>query len=205
MTIQTWLLFATVALVPAFSPGPAFLLAISNSLRYGAGATFVSAAGNALGLFLIGMAAYAGFGTVLNASVTAFTVFKFVGAAYLIYLGIKTWRDRSELASATLPGVQANRNSLFGNAFVIALTNPKAMILLAALFPQFMSETTTLAEAVILSGTFSAICYFAHGCIAISGGQLRRFLAVPARLSRVRKAIGALFVGFGVALATYSR
>ena len=93
MLMKTWLLFLAVGILPAISPGPAVLLAISNALRYGPRAVLYSALGNALGLSILGFAVAFGLAAVLAVSAAAFTTVKIIGAAYLVYLGAKLWRD----------------------------------------------------------------------------------------------------------------
>ena len=95
MPIDLWLVFIAVSLLPAVSPGPAVMLAISNTLRFGRNATLASAAGNATGLVILGYAVALGFGALMAASAVAFTVLKVIGAAYLIFIGLKIWRDKS--------------------------------------------------------------------------------------------------------------
>ena len=207
MTLETWLLFVAVSLVPAISPGPGVLLAISNTLRFGRNATLASASGNTLGLILIGYAVAFGFGAIMATSALAFTVLKFAGAAYLIYLGIKIWRDKTSFNS--LDGCMAARKShraLFGQAFLVSITNPKAILVITALFPQFMAGgQVNLLHISILSWTYAALCFLNHAAIAIAGNQLRGFLMAPKRMTYVRKVTGGLFVSFGAALASASR
>ncbi|MBD8890513.1 LysE family translocator [Roseibium litorale] len=207
MTFQSWLLFVALSLLPALSPGPGVMLAISNTLRFGRTATLVSAAGNALGLVLIGYAAAFGFGAVMAASALAFTVLKLIGAAYLIYLGIKIWRDRSSLQVHDKgPAAPRSQGRLFAQGLFVSVTNPKAMLVITALFPQFLPhDGFTPGLATILSLTYAALCYANHAAIAYAGDTLRRFLLSPNRLTFVRRMLGTLFVGFGTALAAASR
>lgn len=207
MSLETWLLFVVVSLIPAVSPGPGVLLAISNTLRFGRNATLASASGNTLGLILIGFAVAFGFGAVMATSALAFTVLKFAGAAYLIYLGIKVWRDKSSFNS--LQGCLSNRKShraLFFQALLVSITNPKAILVITALFPQFMQGTGfDLEQTLILSLTYALLCFANHAVIAVAGDRLRRFVTSASRMRLVRRITGGLFVSFGAALATASR
>ncbi|MCX2721948.1 LysE family translocator [Roseibium salinum] len=207
MPIDLWLVFVAVSLIPAISPGPAVMLAISNTLRFGRNATLASATGNAVGLVVIGYAVALGFGALMATSAVAFTVLKLIGAAYLIYLGIKVWRDKSGFHLQD--GLPAARNSgwkLFLQAFLVSVTNPKAILVITALFPQFMRpDGIDLAEISILSFTYAALCFLNHATIAFAGAHMRRFLTSARRMRWVRRITGGLFVGFGTALATASR
>lgn len=207
MPFETWLLFIAVSLVPAVSPGPGVMLAISNTLRFGRNATLSSAAGNALGLILIGFAVAFGFGALMATSALAFTVLKIIGAGYLVYIGIKIWRDKSSFnALETGTAGRKSYRSLFVQALLVSTTNPKAILVITALFPQFMTHGgVNLEQTAILSITYAALCYANHAAIAFAGNSLRRFLTSPNRLTLVRRITGSLFMGFGAALAAASR
>ncbi len=207
MPLETWLLFVAVSLVPAVSPGPGVMLAISNTLRFGRNATLASASGNAAGLVLIGFAVAFGFGALMATSALAFTVLKIIGAAYLVYIGIKIWRDKSSFNALETGGTaRASYRKLFLQAFAVSITNPKAILVITALFPQFMTGSGFhLGQTALLSFTYAALCYANHVAIAFAGNSLRRFLTSARRLTLVRRATGGLFMGFGAALAAASR
>ena len=95
MIFSNWLVFCGVALLVTFTPGPAVLLAISNSIAIGPRRAMICSLGNALGLFVVSAAAMAGMGVVLATSATAFMALKLAGAGYLIYLGFRQWRSRT--------------------------------------------------------------------------------------------------------------
>lgn len=207
MPIDLWLVFVAVSLLPAISPGPGVMLALSNTLRFGRNATLASASGNALGLVLLGYAVALGFGAIMATSAIAFIVLKIIGAAYLIFLGIKIWRDKTTFQLQD--GVLTARKSgwkLFLEAFFVSVTNPKAILVITALFPQFMrADRIDLLEITILSVTYAALCFANHAAIAFAGGHMRRFLTSARRMLWVRRITGTLFVGFGTALAAASR
>lgn len=208
MTLQSWLLFMTLSIIPAVSPGPGVMLAISNTLRYGRNATLVAALGNALGLVILGYASVLGFGALMATSALAFTVLKLIGAAYLVYLGIRIWRDRTTIEEAEQPSQRRSmrKGSLFFQALLVSLTNPKAMLIISALFPQFMGrDGFTWQQASLLAFSYAGLCYANHAAIAFAGNSLRRFLMSRSRLTAVRRVLGSMFIGFGAALAAASR
>jgi homoserine/homoserine lactone efflux protein len=206
MTIESWLLFIAVAVLPAISPGPGILLTVSNSLRYGARATIYSAAGNSIGLTVMGFAVGFGLAAILAVSTLAFTIVKLVGAAYLVYLGIKLWRDGKALSLPDGAASPVSRFRLFRQALFVSLTNPKALVLIAALIPPFVDPVgPVLPQVTILSVTYAVMCFANHLLLAFAGGRIRRFLASERRMIAVRRVLGALFIGFGAALATASR
>lgn len=207
MALETWLLFVAVSILPAISPGPAILLAVSNTLRYGSRPTVFSATGNALGLVVLGFCVAFGLAAVMAASATAFLVLKLVGGGYLIYLGIKLWRDRQALHIDTgRPAAVHGGRYFLAQAFLVSVTNPKAILVLTALLPPFLDmQRQLMPQVAILSVTYAVICFANHLFIAYAGGWMRRFLLSERRLTYLRRGLGTLFVGFGVALATMQR
>ncbi|MES0882508.1 LysE family translocator [Roseibium sp. SCP14] len=207
MSFDLWLVFVAVSLLPAISPGPGVMLAISNTLRFGRNATLASATGNAAGLVVIGYAVAFGFGALMATSALAFTVLKFIGAAYLIYLGLKVWRDKSSFqVASSIPANRKSSRKLFLEAFLVSVTNPKAILVITALFPQFMrADGVDMLEISILSITYAALCFANHALIAFAGNHLRKLLTSARRMRWVRRVTGGLFVGFGTALATATR
>ncbi len=206
MSLQTWLLFVAVSVPLAISPGPAILLAISNALRYGAGAVLFSAAGNMLGLIIVGFGVAFGLAALMAASAAAFAIVKFAGALYLIYLGVKLWRDRAVFSLDTEMPHSAKRPSrLFFEALFLAITNPKAIIILAALLPPFMNTSgSALPQVAVMSVTYAGLCFLNHLLLAFAGGWVRRLFNSEWRMRTLRRALGTMFIGFGAALAATS-
>ena len=206
MLFNTWLLFVAVSIVPAISPGPAILLAISNSLRYGARATLYSALGNALGLTILGFAVAFGLAALLEVSALAFTVVKIIGALYLIYLGVKLWRDGKAISLPNQSVPVLGRRKLFAQALLVSVTNPKALIVLAALIPPFIDRAQPLLPQVAaMAVTYAGLCFLNHLMLAFASGKVRRFLSSQKRMLAVRRVLGSMFIGFGAALAAASR
>jgi len=206
MPLETWLMFVLVATLPAMSPGPAVLLAISNALRFGAGATAISALGNSLGLFILSFAVAYGLDALLARSALLFTALKFAGGLYLAWLGIKLIRNK---AAFDLPEVGSTRakspSGLFLEALLVALTNPKAVLLLAALMPHFLAAGPQALTVAILAATYAGLCFLNHMLLGALGGRLRRGLASARVRALLRGGLGACFIGFGGALAAMSR
>lgn len=207
MTIETWLLFVLVSILPAISPGPGVLLAISNALRFGTKAALLSGLGNAIGLTILGYAVTLGLGAVMATSAVMFTIVKMIGAIYLLYLGIRVLRDKTAFrVDETVTVAKRSGKQLFGTAILVSLTNPKAMLLIGALFPQFVgSNANDLLSISILSFTYAILCFLNHVFLAVFGGRVRNYLKSERITRRLRHALGTTFIGFGAALASYSR
>jgi homoserine/homoserine lactone efflux protein len=207
MPLKLWIVFVFVSILPAISPGPAVLLAVSNSIRFGPSATVYSALANSIGLTLMGIAVVFGLSALISASTVAFAAVKIAGAIYLCYLGVKLWR-RAEAFDLTASATPASKRpaKLFVEALVLALTNPKSFVLVAALLPPFIDrDLPVFPQAAILSLTFAAMCFLNHLLLAFAAERLRGVLVSKSRMSAVRRALGTLFIGFGAALALNAR
>jgi homoserine/homoserine lactone efflux protein len=212
MTLSTWLLFVSVSLAAAFSPGPGVLMAISTATTQGARRAFYSSAGNALGVFIVATTAVAGLGLLLKTSAMAFGALKLAGAAYLIYLGIKMWRKApAEPADAGATDAQptpvvaaASRLSTFRSGLLVAVSNPKAILFFTAVFPQFMPpDHVDPVRFLLLTTTFTACTLISHFFYVASASWVkRRVKHSVARARLANRTTGVVFVGMGGALLT---
>jgi homoserine/homoserine lactone efflux protein len=202
MHISNWLIFCSVALLATFSPGPAVLLAISNSVAKGPRRALICSLGNALGLFVVSGVTMAGMGVVLATSASAFTILKIAGAGYLIYLGIKQWRNQTNAFSTENASPAPNAGwRLFGQGVSVALTNPKAILFFSALFPQFLTQDAPLFEQfVVLTITFSVCALISHTFYALLAHNLRSQFESPRRARLFNRVSGGLFVLLGLSL-----
>lgn len=203
MPFSTWLLFCGVALLTTFSPGPGVLLAISNAVAVGPRQAMFSSLGNAAGLFIVSGAATAGMGALLAVSASAFVVVKLVGAAYLVYLGIKQWRSPPLPLGAAAPSAAQPRTAgrLFLQGLGVAVTNPKAILFFTALFPQFLTPGASLAlQTVLLTATFTALALVSHAFYVGLFRSLRRFLTEARHVRLFNRISGGLFVLLGLSL-----
>jgi len=213
MTVSTWLLFLSVSLAAAFSPGPGVLMAISTATTMGAKRAFYSSAGNALGVFIVATTAVAGLGLLLKTSALAFGALKVAGAAYLIYLGIKAWRSAG-LVTATAeaaaraesaPGAaEASRFATFRSGLLVAVSNPKAILFFTAIFPQFMPpDHVDPVRFLLLTSTFTSCTLLSHFFYVACASWLKRSVKQSiARTRLAKRTTGVIFVGMGGALLT---
>lgn len=206
MTFETWLLFVALSILPAFSPGPSLLLTLSNALRFGGALPIWSAMGNTLGMVVIGLGVTFGLGALMATSGTAFLILKIVGGCYLVWLGIKTWRDKSSLELSEEEIQLPSRHHIFLTALGVAVTNPKAIAVQLAIIPPFMSDPTTLhRDGAIMAVTYALTCLVSHLCVVLLSTKLRGFFSSAKRMRFLRRGIGATFMSFGAALAAASR
>jgi threonine/homoserine/homoserine lactone efflux protein len=207
MEITTWLLFIAVGTAAVISPGPAILLAISNSIRYGITKVLLSTIGNISGLFLLSTAAIFGLGAILNTSHKLFLIVKVIGAGYLIYLGIRQWRSKENFFADNklIPDGQKikfkTNKKFFLEGFLIAMTNPKAILFFTALFPQFIKTNSALTpQFLIMTFTFMAmsfICLMGYGLLA---SKVKHWFAHGSRTKWFNRTLGSVFVALGAGL-----
>lgn len=206
MQISNWLVFCGVSLVVCFTPGPAVLLAVSNSVAVGMRRTVISSLGNALGVFIVSGVAMAGMGAVLAVSATAFMVLKVVGALYLVYLGVRQWRSRDNAFASTAtasPGQARTRVEwrLFAQGLGVALTNPKSILFFSALFPQFVTPGASIfSQYLLLTSTFTACALLSHAFYVVLVRQLKGRLASSASARLFNRVSGGLFIVLGLSL-----
>jgi homoserine/homoserine lactone efflux protein len=204
MNLMDAVVFAPIAALIALGPGPNNFCALNNSINYGFRAAMLGTFGRlacyALFLFISAI----GLGAMLLASETAFTVLKVCGAAYLVYLGIKTWRSREFSGLQLSDGLavkppKAPIFKLMRNEFLVGLSNPKAILLFAAIFPQFIKASEPAAEQFLYLGSTYLLAEFFVGSLVYSlfGQQIRRWVKTAKGISRLNKSTGAFFVGAG--------
>lgn len=204
MTLTTWLGFLVAAIVIAVTPGPGAVISMSTGLRHG----YLAALTAILGLQAAILAQLAivglGLGALLAASETAFLVVKFVGAAYLVWLGIQKWRSPAIPVDADAPEV--GRRGLFLNGLMVNLTNPKAIIFIGALVPQFVNPAgEQLQQYGLIAITLCATDMAVMSCYALAASRLGRWLHDPRAIRTQNRLFGSLFMSAGALLAISSR
>lgn len=204
MQFSNWLVFCGVALLVTFTPGPAVLMAISNAVAIGPRRALICSLGNATGLLVVSGVAMTGMGVILATSATAFMVVKLAGAGYLIYLGIRQWRRRTDVFSSipvTAGSTQHSAQRLFGQGMAVALTNPKAILFFSALFPQFLvPEAPIVTQFTLLTLTFAACAIFSHLVYILLAGSLKNLLGGNPRSRLFNRLTGGAFVLLGLSL-----
>lgn len=208
MNSQTWLIYAATVFLVSATPGPNMLLAMTHGIHYGARRTMATCLGLMSGLGLIMAASSLGLGALLVASEPLFATMKWAGAAYLIYLGIRVWRSQPvpvhELEGQGRDAVSLG--SMFRSGFMVSLSNPKAFVFFAALFPQFIEADKPQApQFMVLLATFVVIESVWQLAYARGGERLAVWLNTAQRLKRVNQLSGGAFIAAGVLLSSVSR
>ncbi len=207
MSWTMWLAFLAAALVIAVSPGPGAVLSMSTGLRYGYAAALRAIAGLQIALLLQLCVVALGLGAVLATSEAAFAVVKFAGAAYLIWLGVQKWRSPPEPIGGDGEGQRVqSRRQLYAQGILVNLTNPKAIVFIAALVPQFIvPDRPQWPQFAIIGATMVAVDMMVMSCYALLATRFRPLLRNPRLLRLQNRIFGGLFVGAGAMLAASSR
>lgn len=208
MTLSTYLLYLVAVVVLVLSPGPTMLMCITNAIHRGAGMAICSALGSVTAVLGIMLLSAMGLGALLAASETAFSVLKIGGAAYLIYLGVKTWRSPSMgFQTSGKPDAQrATRSNSFIQGLMVGGSNPKALLFFAAFFPQFLNAQAAWApQFTVLASTFMTFELCVLSLCALGAARIAPLLASGARIRWVNRVCGGLFATMGGVLLTVRR
>jgi threonine/homoserine/homoserine lactone efflux protein len=201
-------MYLTLVIVATATPGPAVLFIMTNSALHGWRKAAFAALGNIFGLFCLGIIAITGLGAILKASAMIFTVIKYAGAVYLVYLGLKLFFQKNlDLSAETNQLISVNVSSLkiFIQAFSVAVSNPKAIVFLTALFPQFINMNEALiSQFSILIITLMIFSFAFLMFYALIAHNAKNWLAKPKRIKAVHRTSGSIFIGFGILLAMSS-
>ncbi len=207
MPLDLWLTFVAASTALLLIPGPTVLLVLSYALSKGRSVAVASAAGVALGDLVAMTASLLGLGALVLASATAFTVLKWAGAAYLVWLGVKLLRSAPSAGlEAMTPQRDVTAQSVFGHAAAVTALNPKSIAFFIAFVPQFIRpEAPLLPQFGILIATFVGLAAINAFAYALLADTLRRGIARPAVITWLTRAGGATLIGMGVLTATLKR
>jgi threonine/homoserine/homoserine lactone efflux protein len=162
--------------------------------------------GVALGDFMAMSLSVVGLGAVLAASATAFAVLKWVGAAYLVYLGFMMWRRPPRLLADLADQRRTSDLAKLGHAFAVTVLNPKSIAFFVAFVPQFISPATPMGTQVpVLVATFVALAVATNFAYAMAAGTLRDRVRQPRVLRAFNRIGGTVLIGAGIATAALSR
>ena len=199
MRLDNWLIYLLAAIGLSLSPGPNGLLALTHGALHGRGKALYTIFGGAVGFVTIIALSMFGIGALLKTSLAWLTVMKWLGGAYLVWLGIQVWRS-PPLALELDTGVEPRPGwSLFQQGALSALTNPKALLFFTAFLPQFIDPARSLfVQFLVMAGTFAVTEIVTEILIASMAWRISPWLKRVGR--RFNQACGGLFVLIGAAL-----
>jgi len=195
MTFESWSLFLAALLTATVSPGPNVMVVVKHAFEYGLRGAAATVAGNVAALLIMALAAALGMGTLLHQMPGAVAAIRFAGGAYLIYLGLKSLWGLRRIAAADLRDhvrqelAVANSLRLASKGFAVSISNPKAILFLSALFPQFLDETRPLAPQF---GILFVTIMVSVGAIHMGYALLASYWPAAPEMRRLRVATSAL-------------
>lgn len=203
MDVSFLLVFLTTLFVATITPGPSMLLALNHGISFGWRRSLATAWGNVVATALQCLVSFVGLGLVLSKAAWLFSTVRWAGAAYLVYLGCRLLFGRGDMIAASQAGgPSVPKRSLFGEAFVVTVSNPKAVCFFSSLFPQFFADgQLSVGKAVVmllstLMMTFSCMLLY-----ATAGARIQRLFRRARFRTLFQRGVGVALVGFGVGLA----
>lgn len=201
MSVEVWAAFVAASAILLIIPGPTVLLVVSYALGQGWRAALPMAAGVALGDFTAMTFSMLGVGALLATSAGLFMALKWLGAAYLIWLGVKLWRAGGTLDTEPRTN-RASASKMLGHAWLVTALNPKSITFFVAFLPQFVNpEISFLTQMLVFEVTFLVLAFANALGYAVIASRARRLAGNPTAISWFNRAGGTLLIGAGIATA----
>lgn len=207
MSWSLWLAFFAASWAISLSPGPGAVAVMSASMRYGFARGYFATFGLVLGLWTQLVVVAVGLGAVIATSALAFAAVKWLGAAYLVYLGIRQWRaPPRSMAIAADVGKRMSRRRIVAEAWLLNAINPKGTAFMLAVVPQFLAPVEPLVpQYLVIGATLGFTDLVVNAGYALFAARLLGMLRTPSRLRIVNRVFGSFFVALGLLLATFKR
>lgn len=203
MQFDTWLIFLVTSIGLSLSPGPNSLLVLTHGALHGNRKTLFTIAGGVLGFVAIIALCMFGIGALIKSSILWLMVLKWVGGAYLVWLGLQVWHSPAITVSAHVEPARTSRASLFRQGFLSAVTNPKGLLFFSAFLPQFLDPHRGLmAQFAAVAATYAATEFLAEYAMASAANRIRPWLQRVGR--RFNRVCGGLFMAIGAALPLHA-
>lgn len=199
MNLETWLVYLVACIGLSASPGPNGLLALTHGALHGRRMTLFTIFGGSLGFVMVIALSMFGIGALIQSSLVWLTVLKWLGGAYLVWLGVQVWRSPPLDVDLKTVGRPTNAWALFRQGALSAATNPKGLLFFTAFLPHFIDPDRSLVlQFVVLAGTFVATEVITEFTLASAANRIRPWLGRVGR--RFNRVCGGVFVAIGAAL-----
>lgn len=208
MSLETWLAFFAAAWLISLSPGAGTICCMAAGLRFGLARAMWTIFGLMLGIMLVLVVVAAGLGALLAASALAFTILKWLGVAYLVWLGLQQWRAPAlgVDADAAAKAFDGTRRQLFGRGFLVNATNPKGIVFMLAVLPQFIDPARPqVVQYAMCGATLMFTDLVVMTCYTAFAAKALRLLRKPRQIRTMNRAFGGLLMAMGGLLATFKR
>lgn len=208
MTLHTWLAFFVAAWLISVSPGPGAVSTMASAVRFGVRRTVFNLIGLELGLLFVLLAVASGLGALVVASATAFTVLKWLGVVYLVYLGIRQFRAHgaADQISRTAGRVDGTPRGLILQGFLVNASNPKGIVFMLAVLPQFIDAgAAQLPQYALCGATLLFTDVVVMNGYALFASRVLHLLRSPRKSEWLNRMFGSLYVGAAGLLAVFGR
>jgi homoserine/homoserine lactone efflux protein len=207
MELSTWLTFFVAAWLISLSPGAGAVAAMSAGLNHGFARGYVMSFGLILGIWTQVLVVGLGLGALIAASSLAFAVVKWLGVAYLVWLGVKQWRAPARpLVGADADATGVSARGLILRGWMINAVNPKGTVFLLAVVPQFLDLSRSLApQYLVIAATLALTDLVVMGGYTALAAKVLRLLKSPRQIKALNRTFGSLFVAAGALLALFKR
>lgn len=199
MALDTWLIYLLASIGLSLTPGPNSLLALTHGALYGARRTLFTIVGGVFGFSALIALTMFGLSALLQASASVLTVLKWVGGAYLLWLGVQLWRTPALQLEQVQGGARLSNAGLFRQGLLSAMANPKVLLFYGAFLPQFIDpQRGLLVQFVVMTATFASVEFLVEYLLARLAFRIRPWLAKGGK--GFNRCCGGLFALIGVAL-----
>jgi homoserine/homoserine lactone efflux protein len=206
MELSTWLPFFLASWAISLSPGAGAIAAMSAGLNHGFWRGYVMTAGLILGILTQLIVVAVGLGTLIATSALAFAVIKWLGVAYLVYLGIKQWRASAAPIEQLHQSAPTSRWSLVMRGWVINALNPKGTVFLLAVVPQFLDIKQALTpQYLVIGATLAFTDLVVMAGYTLLAARVLSLLRTPSQVKLINRLFGGLFVGAAMLLASFKK
>ena len=201
MNLHLFLAYCLAVAILLLMPGPVVTLVVANSLSHGSRSGLATVAGASIGNAILLGATAIGLVAFFALLSEIFEVVRWAGAAYLIWLGIRAWRDHGAETVGVVPAAKQASRAVFLQGFLIAITNPKAIIFYIAFLPQFVdSRLPAGPQLLVMIGTMIVMALLTDGAYALLAGRARGWFTAPKRRRLQARITGTLLIGVGCGL-----
>ena len=206
MSLELWIAYIIATTLILIIPGPTIILVVSQAVTYGRKSVVPLIAGVVLGDFTAMTLSLLGLGAILTASAAAFALFKWIGAIYLLYLGIKLWRTNPENRSMQQGKSDASSRSLLKSSYIVTALNPKGIAFFVAFLPQFINPTRpAFGQILMLGGIFLVLALVNATLYAVFASQLRETIKRTGVRKWFNRCGGTALIGAGIFTAGMQR
>jgi len=204
--MEIWIPYVLATTLILVIPGPTIILVISQAVAHGRKSVIPLVAGVLLGDFTAMTFSLLGLGAILSASAAIFTIFKWIGALYLIYLGIKLWKFKAVANPAPDKTKKTSTGSLFKSSYIVTALNPKSIAFFVAFLPQFIDPSKPVFfQMTLLGGTFLSLATLNAALYATFAGQLSEYMRRESVRKWFNRCGGGALIGAGIFTASLQR